>query len=333
MIHQRSAVATRIRSLPSPRTPQFEMASPLNIDYSGFSEKDIAGMEEVTRPAAKALLLHIGLLPVPPSNAVVLDNASGRGVVASVLFNDAARFLPTRPPERPPPPRPVPTADRPAPTPTPGGSKSPRQAHRRRSSAALKTSDLRVVCADREESMVRSAREIISSQGWNAEAVLADAQALPFPDNHFTHTLMNFAMQLIDDPALAAKESLRVLRRGGQAGFTSWFRPGWLEALKIAVPEFSLSLPPGTVVTMSTPDSAARVLADAGFTDIKVEPFKFQVEHDVHYSLSHWKQFFGATALSGDAGEKYDAYMKERSGDVGNFFLTWECLLVTGRKP
>lgn len=44
-------------------------------------------MEEITGVPAKAMLVKSGLLPIPPKNAVVLDNACGGGVVASLLFN------------------------------------------------------------------------------------------------------------------------------------------------------------------------------------------------------------------------------------------------------
>ena len=44
-------------------------------------------MEEVTSVPAKAMLVQSGLLPNPPSNAVVFDNACGTGIVTSALFN------------------------------------------------------------------------------------------------------------------------------------------------------------------------------------------------------------------------------------------------------
>jgi ubiquinone/menaquinone biosynthesis C-methylase UbiE len=43
-------------------------------------------------------------------------------------------------------------------------------------SALGETTDVRVVCADLEESMINSAAERIKKNGWNAEAILADAQ-------------------------------------------------------------------------------------------------------------------------------------------------------------
>lgn len=132
-------------------------------------------MEEISGVLAKAMLVQSGLLPTPPKGGVVLDNACGAGVVTSHLF-----------------------------------------------SALGKTTDVRVVCADLEESMVNNTAERITTNRWNAKATLADAQvctcfcsasstwfpcsqALPFPDNHFSHNLMNMGIQVIPDPGLAMK--------------------------------------------------------------------------------------------------------------------------------
>jgi len=46
--------------------------------------------ETGTGPPALALLGHCGLLPHPPPDAVILDNASGAGVVAARLFGNAS---------------------------------------------------------------------------------------------------------------------------------------------------------------------------------------------------------------------------------------------------
>jgi ubiquinone/menaquinone biosynthesis C-methylase UbiE len=142
-------------------------------------------MEEITGLPANAMLVQSGLLPTPPKGAVVLDNACGGGIVTSHLFG-----------------------------------------------ALGKTTDVRVVCGDFEEYMVNSSAERIKKNGWNGEAVVADAQvriclllnstwtylrivglgtvifqALPFPDNHFSHNLMNFGIQVIPDAALVVKGS------------------------------------------------------------------------------------------------------------------------------
>ncbi|KAJ7304611.1 hypothetical protein DFH08DRAFT_50388 [Mycena albidolilacea] len=88
--------------------------------------------------------------------------------------------------------------------------------------------------------MANSSTERIKKNGWNAEATVADAQALPFPDNYFSHNLMNFGIQVIPDATLVVKESFRVLNSDGRLGMTIWTSPGWLDSFKIAIKGFTM---------------------------------------------------------------------------------------------
>ncbi|KAF7364275.1 Methyltransf-25 domain-containing protein [Mycena sanguinolenta] len=256
--------------------------SRIKPDYSKFSAADTAKMEEITGVPAKAMLVQSGLLPTPPPNAKVLDNACGGGLLASLLFN-----------------------------------------------AVGKSTDATVVCGDLEEYMVNSAAERIKMNGWNAEATVADAQALPFPDNHFSHNLMNFGMQLMPDPPLAVKESFRVLKSGGTVGMTYWTAPGWLESFKIAVKGFTM--PP---IFLDGPESmkesVAAIVAAAGFTRVNVQPVKFEHTDDISRYLRYMKEMF--PVLREEGGVEYEAYMRGRYGD-GDFTLTWEAFVITAEKP
>ncbi|KAJ7031263.1 S-adenosyl-L-methionine-dependent methyltransferase [Mycena alexandri] len=251
-------------------------------DYSKFSPEDIAKMEEITGIAAKAMLVQSGLLPTPPHDAVVLDNACGGAVVTSILFNTIG-----------------------------------------------KTGDVHVVCGDLEDYMVKSAAKRINSNGWNAEATTADAQALPFPDNHFTHNLMNFGIQVIPDANLVAQESFRVLKSEGKLGMTSWTSPGWVESFKAAIPGFSLP-PIFTKGPMVTKESTMTLLSAAGFTNVDVQPVKFEHTDDIGRYLRYMKEVF-PTLLVGENAERYDSYMRGRYGD-GDFTLTWEAFVITAEK-
>ncbi|KAJ7159297.1 S-adenosyl-L-methionine-dependent methyltransferase [Mycena crocata] len=195
---------------------------------------------------------------------------------------------------------------------------------------AGKTSDVRFVCGDLEDYMVKSSAERIQANGWNAEATIVDAQANPFPENHFTHNLMNFGIQVIPDNALALKESFRVLKPGGKLGMTSWTSPGWLESFKIAVPGWSVP-PMFTSGPMSSKESITSLLTRTGFTNIDVQPCKFEHTDSMTRYLGYMREVFGGV-LVGETGEKYDGYMKERYGD-GEFTLTWEAFVITAEKP
>ncbi|KAJ7851973.1 S-adenosyl-L-methionine-dependent methyltransferase [Mycena leptocephala] len=199
-----------------------------------------------------------------------------------------------------------------------------------------KTSDIRVVCGDLEEYMVKSAAERIKVNGWNAEATVADAQAgepmpaLPFPDNHFTHNLMSFGIQVIPDNALVVKESFRVLQPGGKLGMTSWTAPGWLESFKIAVPGFVVP-PIFTTGPMASKEPIISLLAATGFVSIVVEPIAFEHTDNIGRYLNYMKRVV-AQLLVGEKAEKYEAYMRERYGN-GDFTLTWKALVITAEKP
>ncbi|KAJ7718639.1 S-adenosyl-L-methionine-dependent methyltransferase [Mycena metata] len=196
--------------------------------------------------------------------------------------------------------------------------------------AIERTSDVRVVCADFDEHMVKSAAERIQRKGWNAEATAADAQALPFPDNHFTHNLMNFGIQLIPDAALVTKESFRVLKSGGKLGMTSWTSPGWVESFLAGIPGFSLP----SVFTegpTATKESTTSLLTAAGFTNVDVQPVKFEHTQSIGRYLRNMREVFPAL-LVGETAERYDSYMEGRYGD-GDFTLTWEAIVITADKP
>ncbi|KAJ7453110.1 hypothetical protein FB451DRAFT_1281717 [Mycena latifolia] len=62
-------------------------STPTSLKLVRHPSTETAKLEEVTAGPARALLLQSGLLPQPPPTAVVLDNASGPGVLTTVLFN------------------------------------------------------------------------------------------------------------------------------------------------------------------------------------------------------------------------------------------------------
>ncbi|KAJ7665060.1 S-adenosyl-L-methionine-dependent methyltransferase [Mycena polygramma] len=253
----------------------------MKFTYDQVSEEHMSKMEEITGIPAKAMLVQSGLLPTPPAGALVLDNACGGGLLASLIFN---------------------TIEKPQAT------------------------DMRVVCGDVEEAMVQKAKARIEGNGWNGEARVADAQALPFPDDHFTHNLMNFGIQLIPDATLVAKESFRVLKPGGKLGLTAWTAPGWLESFKLGVPGF---VPP-SIFTTDQGHALSALLAAAGFTHIEVQPVKFEHRDDMGRYLEYMRGPF-TDVLKGEKGDGYDKYMRQRFGE-GEFVLTWEAVVVTAEK-
>ncbi|KAJ6496208.1 hypothetical protein C8R45DRAFT_1094460 [Mycena sanguinolenta] len=81
----------------------------------------------------------------------------------------------------------------------------------------------------------------------------------------------------------------------------------------------------------SLPESITTLVTAAGFTNVNIQPIKFESTDDLSRFLRFMKQTFTAV-LAGEAGEQYETYMKEKYGE-GDFTLTWEALVVTAEKP
>ncbi|KAK6978214.1 Methyltransf-25 domain-containing protein [Favolaschia claudopus] len=280
--------------------------SSIKPDYSKFTDADVQKMEQMSTTSATALLIQAGLLPVssPPSPTStensqlrILDNACGAGIVTS-LFLDALTI-----------------------------------------SKAKDTSNVRVTCADFEPQMVKLAKERIEKNGWNenqrVEAVVADAQALPFEDNHFTHVLMNMGIQVVPDPALVVKESLRVLSPSGVFGITSASTPGWLPLIQSALGTSFTPPPMFTSGPLLSKDSINTWLTEAGFTQVEVKTLSFETTSGVEEHLGVMRRMLGGEGgmLEGERWDVYEAYVRERfGGGEGEVRMRSEMFVTTGRK-
>jgi len=120
---------------------------------------------------------------------------------------------------------------------------------------------------DHSEEMVTLARETNAeaTAAGRLEVVRADAAALPFPDESFTHVSMVIVFLFLPDPAAALREVHRVLRPGGRLAVATI--PPELKGHPYASPEPMASR--GHFYTDAELESLAR---GAGFEDVKVSP-------------------------------------------------------------
>ncbi|KAF2089487.1 S-adenosyl-L-methionine-dependent methyltransferase [Saccharata proteae CBS 121410] len=94
---------------------------------------------------------------------------------------------------------------------------------------------LQLTCGDISEPMIKFVKERIDADKWkNAEAKIVDAQSMPLPSAHYTHTFTNFGIMLLPRPFTALSEIRRVLRPNGVCSFTSWNSVGWYPAVYAA---------------------------------------------------------------------------------------------------
>ncbi len=91
--------------------------------------------------------------------------------------------------------------------------------------------DGKVTLSDINESMLENGRRKLTDLGivGNIDYVLADAQDLPFPDNHFNLVTMAFGLRNVTDKDAALRSIFRTLKPGG----------------KLMVLEFSTPIVPG----------------------------------------------------------------------------------------
>lgn len=85
----------------------------------------------------------------------------------------------------------------------------------------------KVVLADINESMLRVGRDRLIDRGvqGNLSFVQADAQALPFPDNHFDCITIAFGLRNVTDKDQALESMLRVLKPGGRLLILEFSKP------------------------------------------------------------------------------------------------------------
>ena len=91
-----------------------------------------------------------------------------------------------------------------------------------------------MVLADINDSMLKVGRDKLRNLGVanNVSYVQANAEALPFPDNHFDVITIGFGLRNVTDKDAGLREMFRVLKVGGQARVlefsevtAEWFKP------------------------------------------------------------------------------------------------------------
>jgi len=84
-----------------------------------------------------------------------------------------------------------------------------------------------VVLADINESMLRVGRDNLTNKGvvGNLEYVQANAECLPFPDNHFDCITIAFGLRNVTDKDAALRSMYRVLKPGGRLLVLEFSKP------------------------------------------------------------------------------------------------------------
>jgi ubiquinone/menaquinone biosynthesis C-methylase UbiE len=135
-----------------------------------------------------------------------------------------------------------------------------------------------VTGVDQSEGQLAYARGRPGTTG--AQFRLADAQALPFPDDSFDAASMALVIVFIPDPVKAAREMARVVRPGGIAATYMWEFPNGftLAPLAAAMKDLGLTPPERPNVEASARDAMQRIWKAAGLTAIETEVIRIRVD-------------------------------------------------------
>jgi ubiquinone/menaquinone biosynthesis C-methylase UbiE len=214
--------------------------------------------------------------------------------------------------------------------------------------AASKTgSEALIVGVDRSLEMLRLA----SREGGGPRYAAATAIDLPFADQTFTHIVANFVIAHFPKYDTAFFDILRVLKRGGRMGVTTWgpsddrdeFRGAWRgvaeefaeanilsDAIKRVVPWEEL---------FSAKDRLKEVLHDAGLRDIWVEKRDYRFEMSAEDYLTGRETAATGRFLHQMLGEELWGSFRARAREVfSERFPTRindfrEVILAVGHKP
>ncbi|KAL8375625.1 hypothetical protein RB595_006954 [Gaeumannomyces hyphopodioides] len=153
----------------------------------------------------------------------------------------------------------------------------------------------RLVAADIDPKMVAYTSKRAVDEGWTTKTASQSAHVLQLnqqnaaalTDESFSHIFSNFGIFFSLDDGATLAETLRLLRPGGVAGFTSWKSIAWwtelaLPALAAHLPDAKLLPPDPTAVFPSKGwtdvASVRQKLEGAGFVGVEVVEYAFPVD-------------------------------------------------------
>ena len=154
----------------------------------------------------------------------------------------------------------------------------------------------KVILTDASPNMVHAAERRAAELGIrNVETRVMEAEWLDLPTASVDGVLCRFGYMLLADPEASLRETRRVLRRGGQVALAAWTKGEdnpWMTAITGTMVEHGhAETPPADEpgpMAFAEPGTIERLLEDAGFEDILVEPLDFTFSFpstDAHFEL------------------------------------------------
>jgi SAM-dependent methyltransferase len=164
------------------------------------------------------------------------------------------------------------------------------------------------------EARARAEREGLS----NARFEQADAQVHPFPAGEFDLAISSFGAMFFADPVAAFANIGQGLRPGGQLALLAWRDVGsneWITAVRDAL-ALGRELPspplnaPGPFA-LADPEHVRRVLGEAGFVDVQLDPVDASMEFGT--SAADAFGFIGTMGVTRGLTQDLDAEARQRA--------------------
>ena len=132
---------------------------------------------------------------------------------------------------------------------------------------------------DLAPSAIALARQNFEIQKLNADLIVADGEALPFPDARFDLVFAHGVVQYTGNDQALVDECRRVLKPGGLAIFQVYNRVSWLNLLS-KVMKVGLEHEDAPVLRKYSAAEFRRLLR--GFSDVRLVPERFPVRSRLH---------------------------------------------------
>ena len=151
----------------------------------------------------------------------------------------------------------------------------------------------RVTSSDYVPALLDRGKARAEAEGLAITFDVADAEDLPYADDSFDVVLSTFGVMFAPNQARAAREMLRVCRRGGRIGLASWTPAGFVGEMLRTVGRHVPPLPGiASPALWGKPDHLATLFPGVSQVTSTVRYFAFRYESAAHF-VDVFRRYYG----------------------------------------
>ncbi len=154
---------------------------------------------------------------------------------------------------------------------------------------------------DFNSKMLRVARVTAQQQGLGIEWCTGRAEQLPLPGSRFDLVTCQFWLMLFPDRQAALAEMRRVLRKGGRVCLSVWQslekHPFYQALEELGRRRLGISMN-GRVFTLGDAGELARLMTEAGFRHVEIEPVSIMAQYVAPEEFLAWEVNFAPEAVA-----------------------------------